>query len=73
VPAARGLAGGRATRVKIKIGESWGSATARDLERTRLARDVLGDRVELYVDANGGYQAKQAVRVGSALDDIGVL
>ncbi|MGY1719640.1 enolase C-terminal domain-like protein [Blastococcus sp. SYSU DS0552] len=60
-------------RVKIKIGESWGSAERRDLARTRLAREVVGDRVDLLVDANGGYTAKQAVRVGRALDDLGVV
>ena len=29
-----------------------------------LAREVVGDDVELYVDANGGYTRKQAVRMG---------
>jgi len=51
-------------RVKIKIGESWGSRPERDLARVRLARSVVGDGVELYVDANGGYSRKQAVRLG---------
>ena len=60
-------------RVKIKIGESWGTAEARDLSRTGLAREVVGDRVDLLVDANGGYTAKQAVRVGRRLDDLGVV
>jgi L-alanine-DL-glutamate epimerase-like enolase superfamily enzyme len=53
----------RIPRVKIKIGESWGARTGRDLTRMRRARDVIGPEVELYVDANGGYTAKQAVRV----------
>ena len=53
-------------RVKIKIGESWGSRTDRDLERIRHVRNVIGDDVELFVDANGGYSAKQAVRVARA-------
>jgi L-alanine-DL-glutamate epimerase-like enolase superfamily enzyme len=55
------------SRVKIKIGERRGACVDRDLERAELARDVIGDRVELFVDANGGYTAKQAVRVGRAL------
>jgi L-alanine-DL-glutamate epimerase-like enolase superfamily enzyme len=59
-------------RVKIKIGESWGRRQARDLERTALARGVVGDDVELYVDANGAYSAGQAVRIGRRLDDLGV-
>jgi len=51
-------------RVKIKIGESWGHDTGRDLARVTLAREVVGDDVELYVDANGGYTRKQALRMG---------
>jgi L-alanine-DL-glutamate epimerase-like enolase superfamily enzyme len=51
-------------RVKIKIGESRGTAVERDLRRTELARRVIGDDTELFVDANGGYSTKQAIRIG---------
>ena len=54
-------------RVKIKIGESWGTAQARDLARIAFARKVIGPETELYVDANGGYGRKQAVRVARAM------
>jgi L-alanine-DL-glutamate epimerase-like enolase superfamily enzyme len=50
-------------RVKIKIGESWGSAPDRDLARIAEAREIIGPDVELFVDANGGYQRGQAVRI----------
>lgn len=53
----------RIPRVKIKIGESWGTAVERDLARVALARRVVGPDVELYVDANGAYSTGQAVRV----------
>lgn len=59
-------------RVKIKIGESWGTEVQRDLRRARLARSVVGDEVALYVDANGGYTVKQAVRVGRELAGLDV-
>jgi L-alanine-DL-glutamate epimerase-like enolase superfamily enzyme len=59
-------------RVKIKIGESWGSRVARDLERVATARRTIGDDVALYVDANGAYDAGQAVRVARRLDEHGV-
>ena len=59
-------------RVKIKVGERWGAAPQRDLTRTRLARRVIGDSVELFVDANGGYTPGQARRLGAAYDDLGV-
>lgn len=56
-------------RVKIKIGESWGSDERRDLDRIALARKVIGPDTELYVDANGAYQRKQAIRVAHAMAD----
>jgi L-alanine-DL-glutamate epimerase-like enolase superfamily enzyme len=59
-------------RVKIKIGESWGSNERRDLERIALAREIIGPRTELYVDANGGYSAGQAVRVAQEMDEFDV-
>jgi L-alanine-DL-glutamate epimerase-like enolase superfamily enzyme len=62
----------RIPRVKIKIGESWGTSERRDLERVALARDVIGPDAELYVDANGGYTAGQAVRVGHRVAEYGV-
>ncbi|MFD7604302.1 enolase C-terminal domain-like protein [Streptomyces mirabilis] len=59
-------------RVKIKIAESWGRREERDRRRVAQARAVIGDTTELYVDANGGYGAKQALRVSGALADEGV-
>ncbi|MEO6955128.1 MAG: enolase C-terminal domain-like protein [Antricoccus sp.] len=59
-------------RVKIKIGQSWGRAPQRDLDRMRQARDIIGPDTELYVDANGGYSAKQAVRVMDSARDLDI-
>jgi L-alanine-DL-glutamate epimerase-like enolase superfamily enzyme len=60
-------------RVKIKIGESWGGDLNRDRHRVELSRRVIGDDVELFVDANGGYSRKQAIRMGRVLaEDSGV-
>jgi L-alanine-DL-glutamate epimerase-like enolase superfamily enzyme len=59
-------------RVKIKIGECWGGNERRDLERVALAREVIGDGAELYVDANGGYTTGQAVRVADRMTGYGV-
>ena len=43
--------------VKMKIGRD----ADRDVERVRVARDAIGPRTELFVDANGAYSRKQAV------------
>ncbi|MFF5343526.1 enolase C-terminal domain-like protein [Streptomyces althioticus] len=68
----RGWTGQGFDRVKIKVAESWGREEVRDLHRTALARRVVGDTAELYVDANGGYTRKQAVRMAAATADLGV-
>jgi L-alanine-DL-glutamate epimerase-like enolase superfamily enzyme len=62
----------RIPRVKIKIGQSWGARAARDLERMRQARAIIGDDAQLFVDANGGYGRKQAIRVMQAAADLDV-
>jgi L-alanine-DL-glutamate epimerase-like enolase superfamily enzyme len=64
--------GGGIGRVKMKVGTAWGAEERRDLERVARVRAALGDDVELYVDANGAYRAKQAVRVGRGFADQGV-
>ena len=44
-------------RVKMKIGRD----PAADIERVADARDVIGSTAELFVDANGAYDRKQAL------------
>jgi L-alanine-DL-glutamate epimerase-like enolase superfamily enzyme len=48
-----------ARKVKMKIGRDPG----RDPERVRAARNAIGNHVELYVDANGAYERKQALQM----------
>lgn len=66
------VCGQRIPRVKIKIGESWGTELARDLQRMTHAREVVGSDVELFVDANGGYDRKQAIRLMRAAADLDI-
>ncbi|MET3809632.1 enolase C-terminal domain-like protein [Arthrobacter sp. UYEF3] len=56
-------------RVKIKIGQDGGANVPRDLQRILEARTIIGDDAELFVDANGAYTAKQAVRVFKAAQE----
>ncbi len=44
-------------RVKMKIG----THPQQDLKRVRTAREAIGSEVELFVDANGAYDRKQAL------------
>jgi L-alanine-DL-glutamate epimerase-like enolase superfamily enzyme len=59
-------------KVKIKIGESWGHETERDLDRVAATRRAVGDDVAVFVDANGGYDVEHANAVGSFLDTLGI-
>jgi L-alanine-DL-glutamate epimerase-like enolase superfamily enzyme len=58
--------------VKIKVAESHGTREDRDVARIRRVREVVGGRTGVFVDANGGYTAKQAVRVLGRVADVGV-
>jgi L-alanine-DL-glutamate epimerase-like enolase superfamily enzyme len=60
------------TAIKIKIGQSWGTETDRDVARVDRLRKMASNSTVLMVDANGGYTVGQARRVGAALDDLGV-
>ena len=56
------------TQVKMKIG----SDPAADVARVRAARKAIGSNAELFVDANGAYDRKQALAKASAFADFGV-
>jgi L-alanine-DL-glutamate epimerase-like enolase superfamily enzyme len=65
------LAGWRAegiARAKIKVGRE----PDRDVHRVRVAREAIGDDAELYVDANGAFTARQALRLASRIAPLGV-
>lgn len=51
------------TAAKIKIGRSIDE----DVERTRVAREELGEDAFLMVDVNGNYRPDQAIRLADAL------
>lgn len=55
-------------RVKMKVGREPGE----DPERVRVARDAIGEGVELLVDANGAYTRKQALYWAEAFADEGI-
>ena len=54
--------------VKLKLGR--GEAT--DLAHARAVATALGDRAALHVDLNCAYDVKTAVRLGHALEEVGV-
>ena len=55
-------------RVKMKIGRD----PAADIPRVREARRAIGERAELFVDANGAYSRKQAMQFANELAQLRV-
>jgi L-alanine-DL-glutamate epimerase-like enolase superfamily enzyme len=56
------------TAVKMKVG----TRPAQDVARVAVARDAIGDGVQLFVDANGAYDRKQALGFASAFAELDV-
>ncbi|MBV9036645.1 MAG: mandelate racemase [Acidobacteriaceae bacterium] len=54
--------------VKMKIGRD----AAADIHRVSVARQAIGDKVQLFVDANGAYTRKQALEQARRFREYGV-
>ena len=59
-------------RVKMKVGKEFGQSEREDLKRVAAVRKAVGDNIELYVDANNGYNVKQAIRMSHQFEDYDV-
>jgi L-alanine-DL-glutamate epimerase-like enolase superfamily enzyme len=55
-------------RVKMKVGQD----AVEDVKRIDAVRQAIGDRPELFIDANGAYATKEALRVAEAAAERGV-
>ena len=49
--------------VKMKVGKDFGTSEKEDIERLAAVRAAVGDDIEILIDANNGYYAKQAIRM----------
>lgn len=56
------------SRVKMKVGRE----AERDPARVRAARNAIGETTELFVDANGAYSVKEALRLATEFSEAGV-
>ena len=59
-------------RIKMKVARDFGRAEGEDVRRLAAVRRAAGDGVELYVDANNGYYAPQAIGMSRRFEDYGV-
>ena len=55
-------------RVKMKVGKDFGRSEREDIQRLDAVRRAVGDDVAIYVDANNGYYAKQAIYMAKAFE-----
>ncbi len=59
-------------RVKMKLAAHRGACPDEDLRRVTVARQAIGPEAALFVDANGGYTTRQAIRQANRFADHGV-
>lgn len=52
--------------MKLRIGSDFADD---DIERIRAVREVIGNDVELYVDANQAFTPKRAIRLGRRMEE----
>lgn len=59
-------------RTKMKVAKDFGRAEREDIARLAAVRKALGDDVAIFVDANNGYYAKQAIRLAESFKDYNI-
>src|SRR4051812_10868447 len=59
-------------RVKMKVAKDFGKSEAEDIKRLAAVRKAVGDDVEIFVDANNGYYAKQAIAMSRRFEEFNV-
>ena len=58
--------------VKMKVGKDFGQSEGEDVARLSAVRKALGDDVEILIDANNGYYAKQAIRMAQTFEEYNI-
>ena len=66
--------GARAVKFKVggRMSNNADSMPGRTEGMIRLVRKTLGDKVTIYADANGSYDAPKAIEIGKLLQDHGI-
>ena len=58
--------------MKMKVVKDFAQSEREDIERLKAVRKAVGDDVEIFVDANNGYYAKQAIKMSKIFEDYDV-
>ena len=60
------------SKYKMKVGMNFGQEEKEDIKRVAAVREAVGDDIEVYVDANMGYNVKQAIRMTRIFEEYNV-
>ncbi len=58
--------------VKMKVGKDFGQSEREDEARLAAVREAVGSEVQIFIDANNGYYAKQAIRMARVFGEYDV-
>ena len=58
--------------VKMKVGKDFGHSEKEDIARLAAVREAVGNDIEVLIDANNGYYAKQAIRMAREFEPYNV-
>ena len=58
--------------VKMKVGKDFGQSEREDAARLAAVREAVGADVQIFIDANNGYYAKQAIRLARVFGEYDV-
>lgn len=61
-----------ARTVKMKVAKDFGQSEREDVQRLAAVRRAIGDEIELLIDANNGYYAKQAIAMARRFEEYNV-
>lgn len=58
--------------VKMKVAKDFGKSEREDVQRLTAVRKAVGDDIEVLIDGNNGYYAKQAIRMARHFEQLNV-
>ena len=59
-------------RIKMKVGKDFGQSEEEDIERVAAVRKSVGKDVTIFIDANNGYYAKQAIKMSKIFEEFNI-
>lgn len=58
--------------IKMKVGKDFGQSEREDVARLAAVREAVGPDIQIFIDANNGYYAKQAIRMARIFEEFDI-